>query len=144
MRSELPMPALLDNKAAGGILLLLGFIDGKKDKAALAFDLRRCARNEVEGDAVEVERDFVAGDAFLFGDGIAADEGLVALKPGEIRRTNKNAAKLGFRMQVAHQAEAGALVALLKQDEPGIDAVEVLSVPFAVIVALADKEFLVP
>lgn len=61
MGGELPAATFLDDEAAGGVFLLFGFVDGEEDETAFAFDFGGGAGDEVEGNAVEVEGDFVTG-----------------------------------------------------------------------------------
>src|SRR5438093_5683128 len=76
--AQFPASASFRDKTAAGIALLFGLVDGEEFDPRLAGALGGGPREEFERQAVEVERDLVAGHAFPVGLRIRTDERRVA------------------------------------------------------------------
>src|SRR2546430_1276777 len=141
---QLPAAAAFDDEPATGILAVFRFVDAEELKRDFALDFGSGARDEAERNAVVVQRNFVAGHALPFSEGIGLNERRVAFQPGKIRGAHQDPAKFGLFANEIQQAEVGSLLVFVEQDEAGVQSQQVLSIPFAVIVALARKCFPVP
>ena len=124
--------------------MVLGFIHRHELKLGLAFDLRRRARNELEGDAVEVESDFIRGDALSLRARVRANQGGVALNPWEFGLPRDDPAEFCLVLQEAQQTELRALLVLSQEDQPRVNAEQILAIPFTMVVALTWIGLLVP
>ena len=144
MRGEFPMAAPPDDKAAAGVLALLSFVDGKQLEARFGFDFRRGARDQLERNPIEGQRQFVSSNAFFLSERIGANERGISFDIGKSAVAHKNAAKFGLDADELVEAEFVALLVLREENGPWIDAEKVLSIPFAVIVVFAGQSDFVP
>src|SRR5437763_11236573 len=144
MLSKLPAATAPGDQAPARIFVLLGFVDGEQLESGFAFDFRWRARNQLEGNAIEIERQLVSRNTFLICSGIRLDQSSVPFEPGEICFPNKDAAHLSLVPDKTEQAKLWPFLPLREQNRARIEAKKVLAVPFAMIVALAGDCFLVP
>src|SRR5262245_20228029 len=82
---QFPMPAAIDDKLAARMGLLFGVIYGKQLDFGFTGQFTGGARNELEGQTIVVQRDFVSGNAFSFSHRVPFDKWRVAPQPREIR-----------------------------------------------------------
>src|SRR5439155_10825588 len=141
---EFPMAAALDDQPTAGVLVLLSFVDGKQLEARFAFDFRGGARDQLEWNAVEGEREFVSSNAFFLSKRIGANKRRISFDVRKCRVTHKHPADFGLAHNELTEAEFVALLVLREENSPWINAEEVLSVPFAVIVVFAGQSDFVP
>ena len=136
------MAAAFDHEMAAGICPLFGFVDGKQLELAGPLISDGARGIKAKATPLKFKRDFVAGHAFLFGLGIGQDEHRIAFQKGKIGRAHKHTAQVRLAADEIEQAEFGAFGMFGQQNFPHIKAVEILAVPFAMIVAFAGEAFL--
>src|ERR1039458_5118685 len=141
---QLPATAAPNNEVATGIGPGFSFIDGKQLEPGRAWDFRGGTRHQGELHAVVIQGDFVTGHAFFFSLGTWNNQRRVAFQIRKVGRADEHAAKFGLAADKIRQAEFGHRVVFGEQNFTRVEAVEVLAVPFAVVVALVGKSFFMP
>jgi hypothetical protein len=71
----------------------------------LPLQFRSGARNQFEGHSVKVERNLVAGNAFLIGTRVWFEKMGVAIQPGEPGGANRDPAKFGLTLEELKEVE---------------------------------------
>ena len=108
----------------------------------MAFDFRLSARHERKRDAVEIKSDFITSNAFLLGHWIAQHEHRISFEIGKISRAHENTAKLRLVADEVHHVEFPLLFG--EEDLAIIQAIEILAVPFAMVIAFVGRRFFPP
>jgi hypothetical protein len=124
-----------EDEFAARAVAIDGFIDGDQSSGRPAIDLGAGLGYEAEGETIEVEGDFVGGDAVAFRGGVAANQLRIALQPGEGGVGDQHAKHFALLPDVLEQRKPGAAIALLAEDVGGIDTEQVAAVPHSVVVA---------
>jgi len=144
MRVQRPASAAFGDQAARGIFCLLSVIDGKQLEPGAARHLRGRAGDNLKRQGIEIQRQLIAGHAFLLRARVGDNELGIPAQKRKISHPHEDATQFGATAQKLRQAELRPALPLLQQHQARVEADQIAAIPDAVVVALVGRSLVKP